>query len=760
LVNSLQDITLDICSAAVRETVPVKQGDTGRCIRITLVQGDFPYPLPPDCYAVFTARKSDGTILFNHCEIQENALLLTLTQQTTAVAGRLKCEIKLYGADDSLITTAAFRIVVEGAVYEDGRVESTDEFSALTHLMAEATCLNYTARETAIAGAEAVWNAQNALTEADIAITGANTAAAAANEAASRANAASSVAYEADRKVEKLREVVSKLHSNITEEASGEVITLADASDLELAGLTIYGRTEQRTTTGKNLLPNTATTQTVNGVTFTKNNDGSVVANGTCGASQAEFPLSVTLPAGNYILSGCPQGGSAAATANHYCIYLMVDGNYVFDTGSGKEFTVSVEQNVTARITARANGTYSNLVFHPMIRPASITDDTYEPYTGGKPSPSPEYPQELESLGDSVNVTVAGKNLLKQTAITETINGVTFTVNEDGSITVNGTATNHVLYTVSAELNESLGGKSIILSGCPKGGSATTYNLQIRKIAENETSEMGDGVSVMLPDTIVQSEMSVRISVTNGTTVSNLVFRPMIRLASVADATYKPYEAQTLPISTPVDSSGNTMYLPGIPVESGGNYTDETGRQWLCDEVDFEKGVYVQRVGVVDYSDSNAPWATAGGTKDATKHRWVLAKDAKLVQYPNIICDAFCTVAAPGTAEQTYLCRDFISITGSIIVLYLEEVASMGETAVNAWLREKNVKVLYILAEEKYLPLTAEELAAFAALHTNYPNTTIFNDAGAYMKAKYVADTKLYVDKKFQELAAALVNNT
>ena len=48
-------------------------------------------------------------------------------------------------------------------------------------------------------------------------------------------------------------------------------------------------------------------------------------------------------------------------------------------------------------------------------------------------------------------------------------------------------------------------------------------------------------------------------------------------------------QSQTLPISTP---NG----LPGIPVDSGGNYTDADGQQWVCDEVDFARGKYVQRV--------------------------------------------------------------------------------------------------------------------------------------------------------------------
>lgn len=54
-------------------------------------------------------------------------------------------------------------------------------------------------------------------------------------------------------------------------------------------------------------------------------------------------------------------------------------------------------------------------------------------------------------------------------------------------------------------------------------------------------------------------------------------------------------KVQTLTLLTP---NG----LPGIPVTSGGNYTDQSGQQWVCDEVDLERGVKVQRVNAVDLS--------------------------------------------------------------------------------------------------------------------------------------------------------------
>lgn len=71
-------------------------------------------------------------------------------------------------------------------------------------------------------------------------------------------------------------------------------------------------------------------------------------------------------------------------------------------------------------------------------------------------------------------------------------------------------------------------------------------------------------------------------------------------IATLSESTtYSPYREQLLTLPTP---NG----LPGIPVPSGGNYTDSTGQQWVCDEVDLERGVRVQRIDKAAF-DSTKP---------------------------------------------------------------------------------------------------------------------------------------------------------
>ena len=133
--------SLDIHEPHSSVCLDVKRGDTNsRILLITLTEGGFPYQISPECYAVFTATKPDGKIVFNHCTIEENKIIYVLTPQTVAVEGRLDCEIKLYGADDMLITSPCFDIIVRDTVYNEGdEIESEKEVDALTHLVSEAT---------------------------------------------------------------------------------------------------------------------------------------------------------------------------------------------------------------------------------------------------------------------------------------------------------------------------------------------------------------------------------------------------------------------------------------------------------------------------------------------------------------------------------------------------------------------------------------------------------------------------------------------
>ena len=133
---------------------------------------------------------------------------------------------------------------------------------------------------------------------------------------------------------------------------------------------------------------------------------------------------------------------------------------------------------------------------------------------------------------------IPSKNLLPNNATTQTINGVTFTVNSDGSVTVNGTATASTslnLYEFSGSELQALEG--CILTGCPSGGGQSVYNITLQGSNSPWTTyarDNGDGAVIASGNVTAKAF----IFVYSGQTVSNLVFRPMIRLASIEDDSY------------------------------------------------------------------------------------------------------------------------------------------------------------------------------------------------------------------------------
>ena len=113
--------------------IPVKEGDTRRRLSISLSANGRPYPLREDCTAVFSGKKPDGKVVFNECRIELGRVVYEFTAQTTAVPGLVPCEIVVYGADNGVLTSAAFMLFVEKRVYgPKDEVESSNEFTALT----------------------------------------------------------------------------------------------------------------------------------------------------------------------------------------------------------------------------------------------------------------------------------------------------------------------------------------------------------------------------------------------------------------------------------------------------------------------------------------------------------------------------------------------------------------------------------------------------------------------------------------------------
>jgi hypothetical protein len=149
------------------------------------------------------------------------------------------------------------------------------------------------------------------------------------------------------------------------------------------------------------------------------------------------------------------------------------------------------------------------------------------------------------------------KNLLQNTATSQEINGVTFTVNSDGSVTCNGEATaSAVLVITNNWQTNTILGNRYIGSGCPSGGSDATYYLDLHNFGH----DTGDSVITKASHT-EGSSYKVQIVIRTGYTCDNLTFYPMIRKADIEDDTYELY----------IENPEGDVTLPELPTLAGTN---------------------------------------------------------------------------------------------------------------------------------------------------------------------------------------------
>lgn len=138
----IYNVSLDMYETQTQCMLAVKKSDNGRRINFVLTEGGRPYAISEGCSAVLRAKKPGGTVLFNNCVIDGNVISYMLTNQTSAAAGIVDCELMLSGSDGKQITSPRFSLRVEDTLYSDSEVEAQNEFTALQTAIAETNNLD------------------------------------------------------------------------------------------------------------------------------------------------------------------------------------------------------------------------------------------------------------------------------------------------------------------------------------------------------------------------------------------------------------------------------------------------------------------------------------------------------------------------------------------------------------------------------------------------------------------------------------------
>ena len=341
-------------------------------------------------------------------------------------------------------------------------------------------------------------------------------------------------------------------------------------------------------------------------------------------------------------------------------------------------------------------------------------------------TPTPDAPVPIVSAGDSGSLTVkvTGTNVLEGTKPGNTSNvyGVIYAANENGiSVAGKAAASGGIFLHDDTKARLPRGVYYLTTTGL-----STSVALNFFQIGAFTSDVQNQEVSITL-----DKSYSVFLSAAEGVTVNTTV---QVSLTRNKITTYSPYCEQLITLPTP---NG----LPGIPVPSGGNYTDSTGQQWVCDEVDLTRGVRVRRVYKVDIDGENVKFEQTGGYCNLTQR-----------ELPAALCKVGEQVYAISTLNSLpwYFNKDHF-------FLYL--IAANSADQLNASCKKQLGKVYYALATPIETPLTPDEIAAYKALTAYGPDTVVQAGDGAGVKLEYQRDVNLVV-KNLEDAIASMTTTT
>lgn len=525
---------------------------------------------------------------------------------------------------------------------------------------------------------------------------------------------------------------------------TGNPAILNDSAKMALQGLTVYGRSNQTKTTGAQLLDlNNMPLMTNTGATVSRLDDGGFIINGTPAKQYEQYIcVPIKLDAGTYYISGGENKNGGV-----YAQIAINKAGSTINWAYNRSFTVDGTE--TSLVFIMQTGSYTsnidNYRIYPMLNKGT-TALPWEPYTGGKPSPSPDYPQVIKNAKSEV--VVRGKNLF---------GGRFYYANYSNDVLkINGDWEENEVKLPFAPTYETFGVCKVIK--CQKG---KTYVISVTNpnknatigMAEYETIEkaininnalgfVGMTYNALKKSYIAKSDgilvCGIAGSWTNGTTtLHECTESELLQVEEASKATsYEPYHnPQTLTLSTP---NG----LPGIMVTSSGNYTDEQGQQWICDEVDLERGVYVQRVKTLVFADASA---FAIETTDNGFRFNADASNLRKTDVETADSNAFCSILPLGKPGSTWNTANVFTINTRFYIR-LENITTLH--ALDEYFKSTPMMLTAILATPIETPLTQSQIETYKSLHT-YDGTTIIESpdsaglSAVYGRKIHMANTTL-----------------
>lgn len=514
-----------------------------------------------------------------------------------------------------------------------------------------------------------------------------------------------------DEVLDKLNEEVDlKLTQPYLNNNDSTHITSSDNGSLK--NIVVKGNTVQNSTKGLNLINCTGKTTTVNGITMTNNGDGTYTVNGT---ATDDFDVAVvpytTKQNTYYTLSGCPSGGSETT-------YYLDPRGYNFDTGNGVVIrNPNQDFSNYIRIIVKKGTTVTNLLFKPMLNEGQ-TVQPFEPYTGGQPSPNPDYPQEVKGVSE-ISGKIVGSNLINY----KKIQNDRIIVNTDGTLTINGK-----------------GGIGISFEAI-KPDKDTTYYFRweiISGTVDNTTSCIMGNSNVLsswiAPDkdvkfTILKGQSFNSLCIHDSRTFTNAKIKIWI---SKEQTDYQPYTSQPFnhTLSKPLYRLSDSVY----------------------DYIDLNRGKIVRNIGVITFDGSDDEDIRLS-PPDGSRHVYLYTFRNSILSIENInpYCKSnmfkFTNLWTDGIMLHNHL---FYVSSTNIYVSY-NEITSLNDF--KTWLNQNPITVVYQLATPTEEPLPPDLQTLLQSLKSYYPQTNIMFDTEVepYINFDYKLNLKSWIEDKDNE---------
>lgn len=530
--------------------------------------------------------------------------------------------------------------------------------------------------------------------------------------------------------------------------ASGNPATLPGTlKNNPMNEMKVYGWSKQETTKGKNLFDfSRLVSDGVNVMDYDNQTITVPAKTNNTGYNQTLRDLCPGITPGTYVLSM----KRSNPESNRGSYFLEAEKDFLKNTPT--ELTDALLDNHIAWHN-NPDSEVENVISEIQIETGTEATD-YEPYTGGQPSPSPDYPQQIVSAGSDgkIGVEVRGKNLFGLTGIRDneylriekiennTIYARPTNMNAESPGTTNYSngwvdfsekikVISGILYTISLSYKavqkmmeiEKLDSARILVF---KDSENIILNEEIKQ-------EIGKYVDVEFPLLIPDGTDSIYFTITcNNCSVAI----KNIQIEEGGYTSYEPYyEPQSLSISTPTG-------LPAIPVNTDGNYTDANGQQWISDYVDLKRGKYVQNICDLPLKDINLEWCTWGVNYIVSNGTGFYAYLTKYAHVGNTKTLAtICQHNADAWGGRKIGCNAEVNSNYITISLHTSDLddASDNKKAIESFkkiVEQTDAHVLYVRADPIERDLTSEEIEAYKNLVTYAGTTIVENDAECYIE--------------------------